>query len=122
MTTYGNTTLPGRLVVNSGVGGATAFNLRTAQRAGLPPSSTSPDHDSWSTGASTTTLLRLNQDLGPTTSELAFFNAATLAAAQAPLRISSTLSRPLLSADGHFVLTFWSNKAANESSTCAISS
>ena len=46
VTTYGNTTLPGRLVVNAGGGkGAEVFNLRTAQRAGLPASSKDPEHD-----------------------------------------------------------------------------
>ena len=115
VTTYGSTTLPGRLIVNSGVGGATAFDLRTGQRASLPASSTDPEHDSWSVGANTTTLLRLNQNLGPTQIEIAFINATGFAAARAPIRMSDRVSTPHLSGDGRLVLTFWSNKSANES-------
>ena len=115
VTTYGNTTLPGRLVVNAGGGkGAEVFNLRTAQRAGLPASSKDPEHDSWSAGASTTTLLRWTQNLGPTQIEIAFINATGFAAARAPIQLSDRVHTPLLSADGRFILTFWSDKSSGE--------
>jgi hypothetical protein len=58
--TYGNTTLPGRMLVNNlaGPDDASVFDLRTGLRVVPPPSSPTADQDGCSTGANTTTVLR----------------------------------------------------------------
>ena len=121
VTTYGDTTLPGRLVVNAGGGKVSeVFDLRTGQRAKLPASSTDPEHDSYSAGADTTTLLRLNQNIGGPQIEIAFINATGFAAARAPLQMSDRVHTPLLSADGRFILTFWDDHSSFESNKLTI--
>lgn len=113
--TYGNTTLPGRMLVNSlgGSGAAAVFDLTTGQRVVLPRSGSNPDGDSWSAGASVSTIVRTNQ--GAAQTEVAFFDATSLAAAKPSLRISNSLSTPMLSFDGTQLLSFWYDQSSGES-------
>ena len=115
VSTYGNTTLPGRLLVNSGGGSGTraVFDLRTAQRVVPPPSRLNPQRDWWSAGASATTpLLRWNE--GATLSEIAFFDPTAYTSAKPSVQISNTINTPLLSADGRYLLAFWYDQSSGE--------
>lgn len=105
--TYGNISLPGRMIVNKGarVGTASrtgAFNLTTAQRTVLP-SSPSPDADRWSTGAATGLALRYLS--GASASTVTIFNATTLAVVRT-VTIPAAIGKPQISADGQFLLAF----------------
>jgi hypothetical protein len=115
--TYGNTTLPGRLLVNGvpGLGKAAAFDLRTAQRVLLPQTSTSSDADRWSSGARASSVLRYAR--GASQTAVTALDAASFSAVQATLTLSNDLSAPLLSADGRYLLSFWYDQSAGQTTT-----
>lgn len=107
--TYGNGTLPGRLLVNKGqrIGtavGHAVFDLTTAQRAVLPVSPSGVDNERWSTGARAGTVLRLQS--GGT---LTRFDTTTLAQQGSPVALPGNTSTPQLSADGQYLLAFAGN-------------
>ncbi len=107
--TYGDRTLPGRLLVNKGhrvgtAAGHAAFDLTTGQRTVLPASPAGVDDERWSTGARADTLLRLQSG-----GVLTRYAASTLAAQGAPITLPSSVNAPQLSADGRYVLAFDEN-------------
>lgn len=106
VSTYGNRTLPGRLLVNSPDGrNARLMNLTTGQQSGLP-ASTDPTFDKWSVNQNGKTLVRLTRDDGLDRYPLAWIDAATLTIKGAPTSVSDLLgfSELLLSADGEWAL------------------
>lgn len=106
VTTYRDTNLPGRLLVNVPSGDASVFDLRTGQRSALPKLANAKDR--WTAGASTETVLRwqVHADReGPI--PIAFFKSSNWTSSHADLPIWANFQAPKLSADGKYILTFW---------------
>lgn len=105
VTTYGTTNLPGRLVVQSANGPATAYDLRTGQRATLPTSATGGND--WYGSTDTASLLRLS-DGGPNGTQVAErIRTTDWTVAGTPTNLPGSFTRPKVSPDGRYILTFW---------------
>ena len=115
--TYRDTNLPGRLIVSGLVGDANSalFDMRTGRRTELPRSKLQPDSDTWHAESHSRIVMRwTGWSVGPSHSELAFFDGTTLRPISAALRIPNAISTPRLSPDGRHVITYWHNEPADE--------
>ena len=112
VTTYGNTNLPGRLIVQSNPDASTVYDLRTGQGTKLPMGPT--DRNSWIGGTNPEQVLRANSG-GPNggrilerirTSDWTVVGNAT--------NLPGSSTRPKVSPDGRYILTFWNGGADPE--------
>lgn len=104
--TYGDRTLPGRLLVNAPDGrNARLMNLTTGVQSALPASA-NPTFDKWTVNQNGKTLVRLTRDDGLDEYPVAWVDATTLAVKGTPTSVSDLLefSDLLLSADGDWAL------------------
>ena len=103
--TYGTTNLPGHLVVQSATGPATSFDLRTGQRASLPTSATGGN--TWYGSTNPGLMLRVSNG-GPNGTQIAERVRTTdWTAVDAPTNLPGSFTRPKVSPDGKYILTFW---------------
>jgi hypothetical protein len=103
--TYGNSNLPGRLILASLEGEASVYNLRTGQRANVPASTLGGNN--WNGSTNPQTIVRLSGG-GPggkrvlerlKTSDWSAIGPATL--------LGGNFLYPRVSPDGRYILTFW---------------
>jgi hypothetical protein len=116
-TTYGNGTLPGKLVVNSSAGPASVFDLRTGRRVALPRSTNTadPDKDRWAVGSGATAARwYLNVGLSGR-APVTLFDTTTWQAIR-ELSFPTEFRAPVPSPDGRYLLTFWQDVANGETS------
>ena len=103
--TYGTTNLPGRLVVQSATGPATAFDLRNGQRASWPSSRTGGND--WYGSTDPGFMLRLGAG-GPNGTQIAErIRTTDWTATGATINLPGSFTRPKVSPNGKYILTFW---------------
>lgn len=105
--TYRDTTLPGRLLVNSPTGEAAIFDLRTGERSTLPASDTTADGDHWTISADGNVLVRWNEAVWRKQIPISFFDGRLITKAREDTLVPRDIMTPVLSPDGRNVLTFW---------------
>ncbi len=109
-TTYRNTTLPGRLLVNSSIGDAKIYNLQDGSHVLPPASAKEPDDDYWVKNANGTLLTRLNSRNTSTKSTLLdFFYTDSLSNARTQIPLPDgdiSYNGVRVSADGRYMLAF----------------
>lgn len=115
--TYQNTTLPGRLVVNSPLGDATVLNLQTGGTSPLPASgikaTNSADGDQWQSTAASAVLLRFNSTQlagdGAPNVRVSVYDGVSSTTASVSWKVSGRIhGTPLVSPDGKQALAFYS--------------
>ena len=105
VTTYGNTNLPGRLIVQATIGASTVYDLRTGQGTKLPMGPT--DYNSWTGGTNPEQVLRANKG-GPNGSRiLERFRTSDWTVVGNATNLPGSFSRPKISPDGRYIMTFW---------------
>ncbi len=111
--TYGDTNLPGHLVVMAGSGPATVYDLRTGQGTLLSASPTGGN--SWTGSTDKSTILRVSGG-GPNGEDvLERIRTSDWTRQGAPTLIAGTFHRPKVSPDGKYILTFWEGADENRS-------
>ena len=105
ITTYRDTNLPGKMLVNHPAGDAVVFDLRTGERTPLPTLEKADAR--WTAGASADTVLRWELHPSAGAIPIAFFSTRTWTRTRDDITIHASFDRPKLSADGKRILTFW---------------
>lgn len=112
--TFGDSTLPGRLLVNAPDGrAAQLFDLSSGDRQALPDSAKSAEADRWTASADGTVLLRWNTADWRTAFPVSFFQASSLSSVRMDLDLGTELDQksPLLSPDKTMVLSYFGDGA-----------
>jgi len=105
VTTWGSTTLPGHLIVNSSTGNARIYDLGDGTHRDLPESA-SADDDRWVASADGSILVRWN-DAGSTTATVDFFDVDTLDEVLDAVQIEKDIGTPMLGFDTSLLMAFW---------------
>jgi len=115
ITTYRDTRLPGRLVVNSVLGNAYAFDLQTGERYALPRLSANraPSRDQWAAGSGPFILRWYSNVTAHGKVPIFIFDSRSWTKV-GQLWVNSEFSAPKLSPDGRYVLSFWQDDARGE--------
>ncbi len=109
--TYGDTNLPGRLILTDSVNPATIYNLRTGQGTTLPTSATGGGN--WLTSTNPATILRVGPGTGGKrtverlrTSDWTAIGPSTL--------LGGWINRLKVSPDGRYFLVFWAESMSED--------
>ena len=103
--TYGNTNLPGRLLVQATTGPSTVYDLRTGQGTKLPMGLT--DRNSWTGSTNPEQVLRMSNG-GPNGSKIVErIRTSDWAVAGNAINLPGSFGRPKVSPDGRYILDFW---------------
>lgn len=113
VTTYRDTTLPGRLLLNAPSGRAVVYDLHTGVGSSLPSGSSG---DYWTAGAAGTRAILAKANVPGSGSTAVSIYETSSWSQVAQFSLSSSFSNPKLSPDGRYVATFWTDDSSGEGS------
>jgi Tol biopolymer transport system component len=103
--TYGDTNLPGRLLITARTGQASVYDLRTGQRTAAPASALGGNN--WNGSTNPKTMVRVSIG-GPGGKEvLERLNTSDWSAIGASTLLGGNYRSPRVSPDGRYILAFW---------------
>ncbi len=105
VTTYGNTNLPGRLILSVVEGPATIYDLRTGGSAKLPTSATGGNN--WNGSTNPGTIVRMSGGGAGGKRIAERLRTSDWTAIGPSALLGGSFNRPKVSHDGRYILTFW---------------